>query len=119
MRFIPIAFAALLFLSHAAHSQTGCVAGIVVDNLGRPIKGMNVGLAEHTFDGGQQPAGQAVTDELGSFEIDGVSSGTLWTWGVQLHHWLSGEVAVTTSCHHRVGPVYLHHLPSRPTHSES
>jgi hypothetical protein len=36
---------------------------------------MQVGLAEHTFDGGQQPAGQAVTDESGTFEIDGVPPG--------------------------------------------
>jgi Carboxypeptidase regulatory-like domain len=76
MRFISIAFVGVAILSPlVANSQTGCVTGVVVDNLGRPIKGMQVGLAEHTFDGGQQPAGQAVTDESGTFEIDGVPPG--------------------------------------------
>jgi hypothetical protein len=76
MRFLSIAFVALaIFSPLSAHSQTGCVRGVVVDYLGQPIKGMQVGLAEQTFDGGQQPAGQAVTDETGAFEIDDIPSG--------------------------------------------
>jgi hypothetical protein len=76
MRFAFIALAAaVIFSPLAAYSQSGCVTGVVVDNLGQSLKGMQVGLAEHTWNGGQQPAGQAVTDESGAFEIDGVPPG--------------------------------------------
>jgi hypothetical protein len=76
MRFLSIAFVALVICSPlAAHSQPGCVSGVVVDYLGQPIKGMHVGLAQRTFEGGQQPAGEAVTDETGAFEIDDVPPG--------------------------------------------
>ena len=76
MRVASILLASVVVsLPLAAHGQTGCVSGVVVDNVGRPIKGMQVGLAEHTWKGEQQPAGQAVTDESGNFEIDGVPPG--------------------------------------------
>ena len=76
MRLASIVLASVaVFSPLAAVSQTGCVMGVVVDDAGRPIKGMRVGLAEHTWDGGQQPAGEAVTDESGSFEIDGIPPG--------------------------------------------
>jgi hypothetical protein len=53
MRSLSIACVVLaLFSPLAAHSQTGCVSGVVVDYLGQPINGMQVGLAEQTFDGG-------------------------------------------------------------------
>jgi Carboxypeptidase regulatory-like domain len=65
----------LIFSPLAAHSQTNCITGVVVDNVGQPIKGIRVGLAEHTWNGDQYPAGEAVTDESGGFEIDGLAPG--------------------------------------------
>ena len=76
MRFLFLTFAtSIVFLSLSAHSQTGCVSGVVIDYLGQPIKGMRVGVAQHTWNGGQQPAGSAVTDESGAFEIDDIPPG--------------------------------------------
>jgi hypothetical protein len=42
---------------------------------------MRVGLAERTWDGGQKPAGGAVTDNSGAFEIDDVPPGTHYELG--------------------------------------
>lgn len=60
----------------SADSQTGCLSGVVVDFRGQPIKGMRVGVAQHTWNGGQQPAGSAITDESGAFEIDEIPLGS-------------------------------------------
>jgi hypothetical protein len=65
----------VVFLPLSAHSQTGCLSGVVVDYRGQPIKGMRVGVARHTWNGDQQPAGSAVTDESGAFEIDDIPLG--------------------------------------------
>jgi hypothetical protein len=76
VRVLFFAFAtSVVFLPLPAHSQTGCLSGVVVNYLGQPIKGMRVGVAQHTWNGGQQPAGSAVTDESGAFEIDDIPPG--------------------------------------------
>lgn len=76
VRLLLFAFAtSVIFSTLSAYSQTGCVSGKVVDYLGQPIKGMRVGLAQHTWNGGQQSAGSSVTDEFGAFEIDDIPPG--------------------------------------------
>jgi hypothetical protein len=82
VRFLPFTVAAsIILLSVAAHSQMGCVKGIVIDDNGQPLAGMRVGLAERTWDGGQKPAGVTVTDNSGAFEIDDVPPGTHYELG--------------------------------------
>lgn len=73
--------ALIILLSVAAHSQMGCIRGVVVDDAGQPLPGMRVGLAERTWDGGQKPAGGTVTDNSGVFEIDDVPPGTHYELG--------------------------------------
>lgn len=75
MRILIFTFAvAMIALPIVAHSQTGCLSGVVVDDSGQPIKGMRVGLAVRTWNG-QQPVGSAVTDEAGEFEINDIPPG--------------------------------------------
>jgi hypothetical protein len=75
-RFLGIALVtATVFSPPAARSQTGCLSGSVVDNNGQLLKGISVGLVEHTWRGDQLPVAQGMTDESGRFEIDGIPPG--------------------------------------------
>jgi Carboxypeptidase regulatory-like domain len=73
--------ASMILVPLAAHSQMGCIKGIVVDDAGQPLPGMHVGLAERTWDGGQKPVSGTVTDDSGAFEVDDVPPGTHYELG--------------------------------------
>jgi Carboxypeptidase regulatory-like domain len=73
--------ASIILVPLAAHSQMGCIKGVVVDDAGQPLPGMHVGLAERTWDGGQKPVAGTVTDNSGAFEIDDVPPGTHYELG--------------------------------------
>jgi hypothetical protein len=82
VRLLPFAVAAsIILVPLAAHSQMGCIRGVVIDDAGQPLPGMHVGLAERTWDGGQKPVGGTVTDDSGAFEIDDVPPGTHYELG--------------------------------------
>lgn len=75
------AAASIILVSVAAHSQMGCIRGVVVDDAGRSLPGMRVGLGERTWDGGQKSAAETTTDDSGAFEIDDVPPGTHYELG--------------------------------------
>ena len=73
--------ASIILVPLAAHSQMGCIKGVVVDDTGHPLPGMDVGLTERTWDGGQKSVEKTVTDNSGAFEIDDVPPGTHYELG--------------------------------------
>jgi hypothetical protein len=62
------------FVSLPARSQTGCLIGSVVDNVGAPVKGIRITLGDNVWTSGQISP-EPRSDESGQFRIDGIPPG--------------------------------------------
>lgn len=73
-RLISIACLAVIVWPLAAHSQTGCLTGRVVDNTGQPVKGIRITVGDGTWTTGQISP-EPRSDEAGEFRIEGIPPG--------------------------------------------
>ncbi|MGA9040171.1 MAG: carboxypeptidase-like regulatory domain-containing protein [Terriglobales bacterium] len=74
-RSLSIIFAVVtVFLPLAAHAQTGCLSGSVVDNIGQPVKGIRITVGDNIWTTAQISP-EPRSDESGQFRIEGIPPG--------------------------------------------
>jgi hypothetical protein len=73
--FLIAAVVAAILSPLAAHAQTGCLTGSVVDNAGQPVEGIRITVGDNVWTTAQISP-EPKSDESGQFRIEGIPPGT-------------------------------------------